>query len=357
MPGVHIPKAKMRSRARLAGFCGGAWSWRAGAVAVVLAVAACGCGTTTPPPPASVAAAAGVAPPSGGIAVSAPRALPASISFVSLEGPFWVAAGGYLIFSDVVEQNGAAAKIYRYDPGTGAMSIVPYPQVPTSTNGLAVDSQGRLVACERWNGALVRVAGGERAVLADRSPGGPGVGRPLNAPNDLTLRADGNIYFTDTKWGARPGDHAPTAVYRLAPDGVLSVAFSVDMPNGVLLAPDGGTLYVGSDAQDRLWRLPVAPDGTVGAAAPFVDSHQVPGGRLHVPDGLCVDDRGRVYVANNSDDVSAIEVFDSDGHYVGKIAIPKPPSNCTFGGADRRTLYVTTLHAVYEVRVETPGLP
>jgi gluconolactonase len=62
-------------------------------------------------------------------------------------------------------------------------------------------------------------------------------------------------------------------------------------------------------------------------------------------------------VTNNSDDVSAIEVFDSDGHYAGKIAIPKPPSNCTFGGADRQTLYVTTLHAVYEVRVETPGLP
>ena len=78
---------------------------------------------------------------------------------------------------------------------------------------------------------------------------------------------------------------------------------------------------------------------------------------MHVPDGLCTDDRGRIYVANNSDDVSAIEVFDSDGRYAGKIAIPAPPSNCTFGGADRRTLYVTTLHAVYEVRVETPGLP
>jgi gluconolactonase len=277
---------------------------------------------------------------------------------VSLEGPFWVASGGYLIFSDVVEQNGAAAKIYRYDPGTGTVSVVPYPQVPTSTNGLAVDAQGRLVACERWNGALVRVAGGQRTVLADRAPSGePGAGASLNAPNDLTLRADGNIYFTDTKWGARPGEHAPMAVYRLAPDGALSVAFRVDMPNGVLLSPDGGTLYVGSDAQDRLWRLPVAPDGTVGAAAPFVDSHQVPGGRLHVPDGLCVDDRGRVYVANNSDDVSAIEVFDSDGRFAGRIPIPAPPSNCTFGGADRRTLYVTTLHAVYEVRVDTPGLP
>jgi gluconolactonase len=324
-------------------------------VVVMLAAGAAlsACATTTNAP-APAAAAAG-APSEGGIAVSTPRAIPSSIPFVSLEGPFWVASGGYVIFSDVVEQNGAAAKIYRYDPGSGAISVVPYPQTPTSTNGLAVDGQGRLVACERWNGALVRIDGGTRAVLADRAPG---MGeQSLNAPNDLTLRSDGNIYFSDTKWGARPGAHAPTAVYRVAPDGAVSVAFAVDMPNGVLLSPDGATLYVGSDAQDRLWRLPVAPDGSVGAAAPFVDSRSVPGGKIHVPDGLCTDDRGRIYVTNNSDDVSAIEVFDSDGHYAGKIAIPKPPSNCTFGGADRRSLYVTTLHAVYEVRVETPGLP
>ncbi len=287
--------------------------------------------------------------------LGAPRAIPSSIPFVSLEGPFWVASGGYLIFSDVVEQNGAAAKIYRYDPPSGAVAVVPYPQTPTSTNGLAVDAQGRLVACERWNGALVRIDGGTRAVLADRAPGAGA--EALNAPNDLTLRADGNIYFSDTKWGARPGAHAPTAVYRIAPDGTVSVAFAVDMPNGVLLSPDGATLYVGSDAQDRVWRLPVAPDGSVGAATPFIDTRSVPGGKLHVPDGLCTDDRGRIYVANNSDDVSAIEVFDSDGRFAGRIAIPAPPSNCTFGGADRRTLFVTTLHAVYEVRVETPGLP
>jgi gluconolactonase len=281
---------------------------------------------------------------------------------VSLEGPFWVAGGGgYLLFSDVVEQNGPAAKIYRYDPGAaaggspGTFSVFSYVAAPTSTNGLAVDAQGRLIACERWNGVLARVAGGQRTALADRAPGGaPGT---LNAPNDLTLRADGNIYFSDTTWGARPGAHAPTAVYRVAPDGAISLAFRVDMPNGVVLSPDGRSLYVGSDAQDLLWRLPVADDGTVGAAAPFADAHSVPDGKLHVPDGLCVDDRGRVYVANNSAEVSAILIFESDGRFAGRIPFPAPPSNCTFGGPDRRTMYVTTLHAVYEVAVETPGLP
>jgi gluconolactonase len=289
----------------------------------------------------------------GSLAAGAPRAIPSNIPFFSLEGPYWVASGGYLIFSDVVEQNGPAAKIYRFDPPTRAFSTVPYPRSPTSTNGLAVDAEGRLLACERWNGALTRVSRAERHLLAERAPDG----QPLNAPNDLTVRRDGNIYFSDTTWGARPGPHAPTAVYRVSPDGALSVAFRVDMPNGVVLSPDGNTLYVGSDAQDRLWRLPVATDGTVGSPVPFGSAQDDPQARLHIPDGLCVDDRGRVYVTNNSAEVSAIIVFNSAGRPVGRIPFPVPPSNCTFGGTDRRTLYVTTLHAIYEVPMETAGLP
>ena len=304
------------------------------------------CGTTA-------TSASPAAPREGSIAAGPPSAIASDIPFESLEGPFWVASDGTLIFSDVVEQNGRAAKIYRFDPRTRAFSTVPYPGSPTSTNGLAVDAEGHLVACERWNGALVRVSGTDRHPLAERTPDG----QPLNAPNDLTVRRDGNIYFSDTTWGMRPGAHAPSAVYRVAPDGALSVAFQVNMPNGVVLSPDGNTLYVGSDAQDRLWRLPVAHDGTVGSPAPFGNGTEDPQGRIHVPDGLCVDDRGRVYVANNSAEVSAIVVFDSTGRFVGRISFPTPPSNCTFGGADRRTLYVTTLHAIYEVPMATPGLP
>ena len=287
------------------------------------------------------------------LAAGPPRAIASDIAFESLEGPFWEASNGTLIFSDVVEQNGPAAKIYRFDPRTRAYSIVPYPGSPASSNGLALDGEGRLLACERWNGVVARVASIERHLLAERAPDG----QTLNAPNDLTLRKDGNIYFSDTTWGARPGKHAPSAVYRVAPDGALSVAFQVDMPNGVVLSPDGNTLYVGSDAQDRLWRLAVAPDGSVGSPEPFGQVTDNPQSHIRVPDGLCVDDRGRVYVANNSTEVSAIVVFDSTGRFAGRIPFPVPPSNCTFGGADRRTLYVTTLHAIYEVPMTTAGLP
>jgi gluconolactonase len=146
-------------------------------------------------------------------------------------------------------------------------------------------------------------------------------------------------------------------VYRIAPDGALSVAFAVSMPNGVALSPDGATLYVGSDEQNVVWRLPLDASGVAGPATVLLDATRVPDGRFRVPDGICVDDAGALYVANNSDDVKAIQVFAPDGRFLGGIPIPERPSNCTFGGPERRTMFVTTLHAIYAVEVPTPGLP
>src|SRR5580692_2614016 len=328
---------------------------------VAASLAACAPTEATAPPPASVPAAA---PPILLPGAGTPRAIPSPVPFISLEGPLWVAAGPYLLFSDVVENNAAGAVIYRFDPVYRRFSIFPYPTAeppgPTSTNGLAVDAAGDLVACERYNGRLVRVSPeGKRTVLADAWPPSA-AGRPnmtLNAPNDLVLRGDGNIYFTDTDWGARPGTpHAPMAVYRVSPTGLLSLVLQMQKPNGIALSPDGWTLYIGSDVQAKVWKLPVDQSGAVGTPTVLIDGARVPGG-FKVPDGICVDDSGNLYVANNSDEIRAIEVFDAAGELLGRIPFPSAPSNCTFGGADRRTLYVTTLHALYEVRVSTPGLP
>jgi gluconolactonase len=329
-------------------------------VAASLAAACAPTEATAPPPATAPAAAPPVLLPGAGT----PRAIPSPVPFVSLEGPLWVAAGPYLLFSDVVEKNEPGAVIYRFDPVYRRFSFFPYPAGeltgPTSTNGLAVNAAGDLVACERYNGRLVEVSPeGKRTVLADAwppaTPGHPGVA--LNAPNDLVLRGDGNIYFTDTDWGARPGTaHAPMAVYRVSPTGVMSLVLQMQKPNGVALSPDGWTLYIGSDVQAKVWKLPVDQGGAVGAPMVLIDGPRVPGG-FKVPDGICVDDSGNLYVANNSDEIKAIEVFDAAGELLGRIPFPAAPSNCTFGGADRRTLYVTTLHAVYEVRVPVPGLP
>jgi hypothetical protein len=167
-------------------------------------------------PAALVAPGAGPFPGAG-----TPSPLPGGVPFVSLEGPFWVASptGAHLLFSDVVEANAAGARIYRFDPDSARFSILPYPPSvtggATSTNGLAVDRSGALLACERYNARLIRLApGGQLTVLADRGSGrAPGDASapqlPLNAPNDLAVRRDGNIYFTDSDWGTRPGaEHA-----------------------------------------------------------------------------------------------------------------------------------------------------
>lgn len=323
-----------------------------GFIVTLVLSALIGCAHSGAAPGSAEATVGASAFPGAGVA----QRIPSTYAFESLEGPFWVAGGGgYLLFSDVAEQNGPAAKIYRYTPSTNAFSIEPYPGGSTSTNGLALDRDGNLLACERWNGAVVRIANGQRTVLADRYPASGGL--PLNAPNDLVVRADGNIYFTDTKWGARPGPHAAHAVYRIAPDGALSVAFPVSMPNGVAVSPDGATLYVGSDEQNLVWRLPLDGAGVAGPATVLLDATHVPGGRFRVLDGICVDDSGTLYVANNSDEVKAIQVFSPDGKFLGGIPIPERPSNCTFGGPARRTMFVTTLHAIYSVEVPTPGLP
>jgi gluconolactonase len=328
--------------------------------ALVVLCSALGCATAGPP----ATGAAPAASPDLFPGASAPAALPSDVPFVSLEGPLWMAATGSLVFSDVVEANATGARIYVFAPGlrgAGRFSVAPYPSAtPTSTNGLAVDPAGRLVACERYNGRVVRVepqSGGTSrlTVLADRWP--PGTGQPLNAPNDLVVRKDGNLYFTDSDWGARPGvAHAPMGVYRLSPSGELYRISALAKPNGIALSPDGSVLYVGSDTQAKVWKLPVDATGAVGAPALLIDGATVSGG-FKVPDGICIDDGGDLYVTNNDDAIKAILVFDPAGRALGRIPMPYRPSNCSFGGADRRTLYVTTLHGLYEIRLPTPGLP
>ena len=316
------------------------------ATACATTAPATGAGASGPPPAADAFPGAGT-----------PAALPSATAFESLEGPLWLSAQNALLFSDVVEANGGGAKIYRFDATTQAITPLPYPaQSPTSTNGLATDPKGRLIACERYNARVIRIeADGSATVLANQWPATGG--KPLAAPNDVAVRADGNIYFTDSDWGARPGvDHAATGVYRVAPDGTLSRILDLQKPNGIALSPDGTTLYVGSDTQAKIWSLPLDAAGTPGTSTLLIDGLAVPGG-MKVPDGICIDDSGNLYVAANDDSVKAVVVFDPAGHLLGRIKLPFRPSNCTFGGADRRTLFVTTLHAIYAVRVPTAGAP
>ena len=223
-----------------------------------------------------------------------------------------------------------------------------------------MDHEGRVIWCADDDREVMRLEkDGAHTVLSSGTNG-----QKFSGPNDIAIAADDAVYVADNDFGLRdagknPDKQLQNGIYRIK-DGkttlVLSGADLGGTPNGIALSPDGAMLYVGSDTQAKVWKLPVDAAGAVGAPTLLIDGPQVPGG-FKVPDGICVDDRGDLYVANNDDAVKAIVVFDPAGHSLGRIPFPLRPSNCSFGGADRRTLYVTTLHAVYALTVPTPGLP
>lgn len=245
------------------------------------------------------------------------------------EGPLWLPSGE-LIFSDV-----GADTIYREDKG-----VVRKPS--GGANGLALDGQGRLVCCEGQNRRITRTEqDGSITVLAERYEG-----KRLNSTNDVAVRSDGAIYFTDPK-SRRTGDDADldfSGVYLISPDGVLSLLDdTMDYPNGVALSPDEKTLYVSDTMKAHIRAFDVTEDG-VEKGRVFCE--------VRIPDGMAVDARGYVW----STSAGGIAVFDPEGTPVATFKIPIMPTNCAFGGADLKTLYVTARSRVFKVRCAAPGL-
>jgi gluconolactonase len=303
--------------------------------------------------------------------------------FISLEGPYWVASGKYLLFSDVVEKNMTGSLIYKYDPAMDKFSVYPYPapMPPADTNGLGVDSKGRLVATERYNHQIARVDGTTYTVLASMY-----MGKPLDAPNDLVIDSADNIYFTDTHYGSITPDPMliPTGAYRIAAaDGALTKIWEAgpdplkNSMNGIAFSKDGKSLYLGDDTANTVIKVPLGTDGLVPTGTTpmvLIKQSSIPGDRMKVPDGINIDNDGNIYVAINHHDTNAVAVFGEDGTYKGRYDVPvgidtdpdggapldpagKGPSNISFGGDDGKTMYITTLHAIYKVTVPTAGKP
>ncbi|KAF1017403.1 MAG: Gluconolactonase [Stenotrophomonas maltophilia] len=291
------------------------------------------------------------------------------------EGVTWVPRdGGYLLFSDI-----PANVIYRWAPGDAQARVflekagyqghdtwragMPFNNGKAEgapdyeafnmfgSNGNTLDPQGRLVIAT-WGGrSIVRVeADGRRTLLADRHQG-----RRLGGPNDVVVRRNGDIYFTDTFGGMLKLEQDPSreidhnAVFRLR-DGVLTEV-AADMPNvnGLAFSPDESTLYVTGSGDNHLRAYPVQADGLLGEGRLFCDLSTLPG--PGITDGLRVDVQGNVWTTAPG----GVRILAPDGTALGHVPLPEPATNLEFGGADRRMLYISTPTSIYRMPTRIAG--
>ena len=250
------------------------------------------------------------------------------------EGPVW-SPEGYLLFSDVPNN-----RILKFVPGKGTET---FRENSNGANGNAIDRQGRLYTCESRTRRLVRSgAKGEPAVLAERWQG-----KRLNAPNDVVVRRDGHIWFTDPAFGNQADTRELDfyGVYHIPPKGPMELsARPGGRPNGIALSPDGRILYVANSDEKNIRAYDIDRQG--GASNERVLISNIDG----VPDGIRTDEKGNLYVT-----AKGVAIYSPQGKLLHTIELPETPANCAFGDPDLQTLYVTARTSVYRVRLNVKG--
>ena len=278
--------------------------------------------------------------------------------FAFTEGPVWIPDGeGYLLFSDPNNNliyrmtSDGEVSVYLTKSGYTGENIGEYRQ--PGSNGLTLDSQGRLTICQHGNRRVVRLEkNGLPTVLADRFEG-----KRLNSPNDLVYRSDGTLFFTDPPFGLPkfhddPGREMPHfGVYSVRDGKVRLVSKDFTGPNGLAFSPDEKFLYVGNwdEKKKVVFRYPVKSDGTLGKGELFHDLTRAPG--EDAIDGIKVDQRGNVYVSGPG----GLWILSSDGRHLGTLRGPEHPHNMAWGDADGRTLYLAAQTGIYGLRLNVAG--
>ena len=251
--------------------------------------------------------------------------------FKFTEGPA-ADAEGNVYFSDIPNN-----RIHKVDVD-GKLST--FLENSEGANGLMVDAKGRLVACQGGSGRMVAidVASKQVTVLAEKQA-------EKGKPNDLVIDRAGGVYFTD------PGE---MSVCYLSADGKASTILKeLPRPNGVILSPDEKTLVVLPSGSPEVLAFPVTGPGQVGEKKVFCKLEQAEKGPPRGGDGLTVDTKGNFYFTQPS--LGAIQVVSPEGKTLGLIRFPEGPANCTFGGKDLKTLFVTARTSLYTVRMEATG--
>ena len=257
---------------------------------------------------------------------------PVASDFPGGEGPVWFRQG-FLVFSDYSRD-----RLYKLVPGK---SPEVYREDSHGTNGNTMDRQGRLYSCEYKSRRVTRTGrDGKIEVLAETFEG-----KRFNAPNDIVIRRDGNVYFTDplfTPLDRRELDFY--GVYRVTPKGEIeAIARMKTRPNGIALSPDGRILYVAMTDDRKILAYDLDRNGKTSNERTVIAD--LPGG----PDGMRTDAKGNLFIA-----ARGVQVYSPEGKLLGKISPPVNPRNLAFGDSDLRTLYMVG-NSIFKVRVVTPG--
>ena len=265
--------------------------------------------------------------------------------FMFTEGPAWDVEGGYLLFSDI-----PANSIKKWSPQDGISDF----RVPSGkSNGLTRDGLGRLIACEHANRRVSRTEeDGTVVTVASHYEG-----KKLNSPNDVIVKSDGSIYFTDPPYGLDPlfgtmeEQELPFyGVYRVSPDGnELSLLIRDSVPNGLAFSPDESLLYVADTERNHIRVFDVNDDGRTSNGRIFAEIY----GEPLAPDGMKVDLNGNIYVTGKG----GIWVLNPEGKRLGIIQVPQLPANLAWGDRDWKTLYITARSSLYKVRLNATGVP
>ena len=267
--------------------------------------------------------------------------------FMFTEGPIWNPSEKYLLFSDI------PANICRKLTIDGQISEARNPS--QKSNGLTYDKNLNLLACEHLSSSLVLIdQDGKRKILAASFEG-----KELNSPNDLCVRLDGSIYFTDPPYGRMPGfgkereqDLGFQGVFRLTPGQDLQLAVEPDTykaPNGLCFSPDESLLYINDSSQALIDVYNVNPDGSLSGRRCFAKN--IGNGELEqgIPDGMKCDELGNVWVTGPG----GIWIYDDKGEFLGIIEIPENVGNFHWGGTDWRTLFIAASTSIYTLRTKT----
>jgi gluconolactonase len=261
-----------------------------------------------------------------------------------LEGPVYSPAGRYLLWSDIPND-----RILRWDETSYQVSVFRHPA--GNTNGHTLDQEGRLVSCEHGNRRVTRTEHhGAITMLASEYDG-----KRLNSPNDVVVKRDGSVWFTDPAYGIDTDyegykgqiETGGCHVYRVAPDGGLTrVADDFNRPNGLAFSVDESLLYITDSAEATIRVF-------------TVDGDRLSGGKLFaecgngVFDGIRLDTEGRIWASA----ADGVHIYHSDGSLLGKLRVPETVSNLTFGGAKRNRLFLTATTSVYSLFTTVNGAP